>query len=517
MAEEIKTTTADEIEIINKMITGEIIGPVITATHFLMNIRITGTGETIREYDGRQYVFNRPAGVFLSDKFLQMCNGLPVAWLHPSDRGEVRYSNFKEYIIGTIVKPYVKGIEVWGIAKIFDLTKLDEIYNGVESTSPYVTSKNVGLPDGRVEEELQSINHVAIVPSGHWDQVATEEAIKKGEIIFKKTDALEKETPEEKTDYDWSQNDVNMLAKKSLSELRKRQEIIFAQQKEAYRQGNEKAAVELRKHEEAVRQAVSLREFGDAKKDEISRIVDNSDAKELQLTNKPDKTFTGGNNMAEEKKVDANLTQIDPNKKPDVAPVLPPEKKDDKKPDDCSDAAKKKADEDAAAKKKADEDAEAQKKKDAEESGLEARLSKVEELLKKIVTVEKKEAEVGKEHETLTADDDEKEQIINAVSELADQAHSTIVIKRPAPKKFESKFDYISRTLNLNKEFVQPKYHDLLSKLDAGSFALAKDAFAAMKEDVLTKTRELNKAAKGAVVKIQTPDGATTDVNYLRN
>ena len=178
-------------EIAEAMVRGEIVGPVVTNNCFLINIRITGTGLTPRTYGKVTRTFNRPPGVFLSDKFLDMCNGLPCAYYnteigHPTD-GELDYDNFKNYIVGSVMLAYVKGEEVWGIARIFNLDLLQAILDGkVLSTSPYVTSRSLEGRDGVIDEKLDDLNHVAFVQAGHWDQKEVGPAMLIGEVMYKK-------------------------------------------------------------------------------------------------------------------------------------------------------------------------------------------------------------------------------------------------------------------------------------------------------------------------------------------
>lgn len=170
------TDTLDDLAIAEKMATGEIDQIVATDKCLLVPMRITGTGITERTMkDGNgitiKYPIDRPADVFLSDRFLQMCNGLPVAFYHPQN-GEgftsLNFDNWKEHVVGTIFYPFIKGAEVWGVAKVFDLSMLDAFRDGIMSTSPFVTSTNE-IGDSVYREKLEDINHVAIVPAGHWD------------------------------------------------------------------------------------------------------------------------------------------------------------------------------------------------------------------------------------------------------------------------------------------------------------------------------------------------------------
>lgn len=194
-------TISDDLSIAEKMAAGEIDQIVATDKCLLVPMRITGTGiteRTMKDANGItiKYPIDRPADVFLSDRFLQMCNGLPVCFYHPQD-GEgftsLNFDNWKEHVVGTIFYPYIKGTEVWGVAKVFDLSMLDAFRDGIASTSPFVTSQNE-IGDGVYVEKLEDINHVAIVPAGHWD--TDQPAITANKEIQMKEDLMaDKENP----------------------------------------------------------------------------------------------------------------------------------------------------------------------------------------------------------------------------------------------------------------------------------------------------------------------------------
>jgi hypothetical protein len=85
---------------------------------------------------------------------------------------------FKDRSVGTVFVPYVKGDEVWGIAKIFD-AGVAELMNTIQtSTSPGVIlfkhgMKTVGPQDAEhllIEGPPSLLDHIAIGPLGVWDK-----------------------------------------------------------------------------------------------------------------------------------------------------------------------------------------------------------------------------------------------------------------------------------------------------------------------------------------------------------
>lgn len=544
---QLKTIQDDFHEILEKMMRDDITGPVILDNAILLNLRITGTGLAPRQYHGKEIMFNRPAGVFLSNKFLEMCNGLPITWEHAPNG--LNFDNWKEYIVGAIIKPYIKNsTEVWGIGRIHSLDKLEQLYGGVESTSPFVTSKNIENNNGIIEEDLINLNHVALTPRGFWDQKKEEAPIKLGDITFKEeskmaNEELVKKDPNKvdsaKVDSVWDQEVIDELRRLSKSEdvyeMLSNSKRLLAQ--EFYKKANPKDVakkiIEQNKSDSRSEEKQSPAEESRAKenpqekKDSVQK-VDNKSSKDLELTEIKKDNDSEGGIMADEKKQDEAMTQVGAEEKKDkcdepdkkkvdaVETPLTEKKDDDDKKDDAKKDEEKK--EDAEEEKK---DSKEEKKDQVDEVGaLRTEIASLKAELEKIKTAEKGEGqkftELGTEHETLTADDDEKEELVDAVSELADSAHAEIKIVRPNPKRYESKFDYVRRFLSHNKDLVDNKHKFLIDKVDSATFGVAKEAVGLIAQNVKSRTMDLNKKSKGAIVAIHTPDGAITDVNYGR-
>jgi colicin import membrane protein len=80
-------------------------------------LRITGTGLAHRK--ALNEVCWRDLAEWLNAETVARCAGLPVIWEQPE--GKLLTSDeFARRIIGTIIYPYVKGREVWGIARFLD-------------------------------------------------------------------------------------------------------------------------------------------------------------------------------------------------------------------------------------------------------------------------------------------------------------------------------------------------------------------------------------------------------------
>lgn len=169
-------------EIIDGLIEGKLKSPQVDGESFYILLRITGTGITERYKtndkgepivkDGKPEVYkiNRLEDEFLSDNFLNACNGIPVLIEHPKSNNQlIDGENFKKHIVGTIIKAFVKGSEVWGVARILDPTVLNKIVDNLKSTSPAVTSRNEVGNNDIVNEHFDRIDHLALVVDGYWD------------------------------------------------------------------------------------------------------------------------------------------------------------------------------------------------------------------------------------------------------------------------------------------------------------------------------------------------------------
>jgi len=155
--------------------------PQMYANICLLAIRITGTGLAYRSSIG-EHVWRDPS-LYLNEEFLKRCNGLTVIMDHP-ESAVLTSKEFKDRAVGSIMLPYIKGDEVWGIAKIYDQASVDEILEGEISTSPSVvfdqSAGNTTLTTESGEPLLIEgvpflLDHIAIVTKargskGVWDK-----------------------------------------------------------------------------------------------------------------------------------------------------------------------------------------------------------------------------------------------------------------------------------------------------------------------------------------------------------
>lgn len=168
--------TMDELGIARAIMAGELTSPQRYVNVSLYAMRITGTGAAYRSND-KEYVWRDPQ-YYLNDEFLARCNGLSVIFVHPKGR-VLNSKEFSDRAVGSIMLPYIRGDEVWGIAKIYDADTIGILESIQYSTSPGVVlgepedNTKVQLADGSrllIEGDPKLLDHLAICEQGVWDK-----------------------------------------------------------------------------------------------------------------------------------------------------------------------------------------------------------------------------------------------------------------------------------------------------------------------------------------------------------
>lgn len=166
----------NELDVARAMAAGRLTSPQVYSNVTLWAIRITGTGVAYRKAHD-EFVFREPE-MYLNDDFLARCNGLAVIFEHPK-KALLDSVEFSERVVGSVLLPYVKGDEVWGIAKVYDAAANRIMTERQLSTSPAVTWKDLSVnltlkrEDGSkllVEGEPSLLDHIAICDRGVWDK-----------------------------------------------------------------------------------------------------------------------------------------------------------------------------------------------------------------------------------------------------------------------------------------------------------------------------------------------------------
>ncbi len=196
--------SATELDVAKAIRAGELPSPQRYENVWLFALRITGTGNSYRPAHD-EYVYRTPDN-YLTDEFLERCTGLPVVFEHPSS-GVLDTDEYRQRSVGVVMLPWIKGDEVWGIAKIYDADAAKLMQTTHISTSPAVVFRDEDSTqkvesDGKVlliEGKPSYLDHLAICEEGVWDKGGepsgiqlTEEADMAEEMVPAWADALNK-------------------------------------------------------------------------------------------------------------------------------------------------------------------------------------------------------------------------------------------------------------------------------------------------------------------------------------
>lgn len=216
--DQIDISKMNELDVARRIAAGEMTSPQRYGNMSLFALRITGTGTTYRS-KGNEFVY-RPPEKYLTEEFLQRCNGLAVIFVHP-EKNILDSVEYSERSIGSIFLPYIQGEEVWGVAKIYDDASIQIMTERQMSTSPTVVLRGKG-EDNKVTLENGDtlliegvpflLDHLAICELGVWDKGGDPKGVlnSTGEAL-KMTDE-EKKAAEDKAKAD-AENFAEMKAK----------------------------------------------------------------------------------------------------------------------------------------------------------------------------------------------------------------------------------------------------------------------------------------------------------------
>lgn len=164
-----------ELDVAKAIRSGELSSPQQYENAWLFDVRVTGTGTSYRDY-ADEYVY-RPPENFLTDEFVERCNGLPLIFEHPED-SILNTDEYRNRSIGMVILPYIKDDEVRGIAKVLDADAAELMQKSHVSTSPAVVFRDAGSTetielDGKtvlIEGKPSYLDHLAICEEGVWDK-----------------------------------------------------------------------------------------------------------------------------------------------------------------------------------------------------------------------------------------------------------------------------------------------------------------------------------------------------------
>ena len=129
----------NELQLAEAIRDEELVSPQYIENVMLVDMRISGTGFSYRP-KLNEWVYRRDT-VYLTPEFLGRCSGIPIILEHPSTQ-ILNSDEFSKRVVGTMFLPYVKGDEVWGIAKIYDRKAQIAVNDFELSTSPSVVFRD---------------------------------------------------------------------------------------------------------------------------------------------------------------------------------------------------------------------------------------------------------------------------------------------------------------------------------------------------------------------------------------
>lgn len=456
-----KDASPTDYDIAKGMRDGTLSSPQQIGDFWLFDMRITGTGAAYRTAHD-EYAFRDPE-VWLTDDFVERCNGLPVIFEHP-DSANLNTDEYRQRAIGTIIMPYVKGDEVWGIAKIFDSDAAALMQTTHTSTSPGVKagadSQMLATPNGDdvlVETSPAILDHLAICSAGVWDKGGppmgirldaesekTEGEHKYGDVKFAdpENDKYPIDTDEHiraAWNYIHKEKDADKYSADDLAAIKRR--IVAAWKDKIDPEGPPEA--EARK-DEAMAEENEARKDGEPDfkmlMDAIGKISERMDAMEEESKAKKDAS-------EEEAKAEAHKAAEEAGKAEEEAKKVEESKADEDEKEEAK--AKKDSDEeDEKAKKDAEEAAEKERKDAADMKAMQAKIDALEGRL----------ASVAKEPSF-----EDREQI-GAAYRRADGIFQMLGERTPEAVPGESPIAYRKRLANKLKRFSDV-YKD--SRLDA--------------------------------------------------
>ena len=193
----------NELDVMKAMRDGILPSPQKFGDLNLFDIRISGTGFAERSTGE---IAHRSPQDYLSDEFLERCQGLPVIWEHPEEK-LLTTDSFRNQIIGSVALPYVKVDEVWGIARICDAEAAGLMAENQLSTSPAVALGENFFKTGDVllEGSPHYLDHVAVCRVGVWDKGGAPVGVSSNMV---KSDSIEVKMDEENKTPEVSMADI---------------------------------------------------------------------------------------------------------------------------------------------------------------------------------------------------------------------------------------------------------------------------------------------------------------------
>jgi colicin import membrane protein len=163
----------NELQVAERIADGTLPSPQQFGASWYWAIRISGTGCAWRE-SMQEFCWREPA-VWLSPEMCIRAASLLVLVDHPNE-GVLNSQEFTMRAVGVTTYGYVKGEELWAVARVLDAGANEILLAGAyEDTSPAVTfAPGTGARieiDGKallIEPEPMLLDHIALAAKGVW-------------------------------------------------------------------------------------------------------------------------------------------------------------------------------------------------------------------------------------------------------------------------------------------------------------------------------------------------------------
>jgi colicin import membrane protein len=163
----------NELQVAERIADGTLPSPQQFGASWYWAIRISGVGAAWRESEN-EFVWREP-NIWLTPEMCDRAGSLPVLVDHP-EKGTLNSPEFAARCVGLTVFGFVKGDELWAIARVLDSGANEILAAGAyEDTSPAVTFApgtgariDIGGGSLLIEPEPLSIDHIALCAKGVW-------------------------------------------------------------------------------------------------------------------------------------------------------------------------------------------------------------------------------------------------------------------------------------------------------------------------------------------------------------
>jgi len=165
----------NELQVAGRIADGTLPSPQQFGASWYWAIRISGTGAAWRASEG-EFVWREPK-IWLTPEMSVRAASLPVLIDHP-ESGVLNSPEFAARCVGVTVHGYVRGDELWSIARILD-SGANEILaaDAYEDTSPAVTFApgtgariDIGGASLLIEPEPMLLDHICLTAKGVWSR-----------------------------------------------------------------------------------------------------------------------------------------------------------------------------------------------------------------------------------------------------------------------------------------------------------------------------------------------------------